>query len=240
MHLLALSAFRPGQGWVLIGDTDASQCTFWCSVLSDPSVERGDDDAWNVSMHLLVLGAFRPWRGILLHSAFLWSQYTFWCLVLSDPRRRGTCRRRRRSQCTFWCLVLSDWHLPYGNTCVLPQSQCTFWCLVLSDEICGVVDRRDPRRVSMHLLVLGAFRQEMTLLKDFRWESQCTFWCLVLSDLQCFLFLLKQRMVSMHLLVLGAFRPCRCSCVTAPLPQVSMHLLVLGAFRPKGYRIDEV
>ena len=59
MHLLVLSAFRP----IIVGPDGivvwGSQCTFWCSVLSDnenpKSCPRHD---W-VSMHLLVLSAFR-------------------------------------------------------------------------------------------------------------------------------------------------------------------------------------
>ena len=36
-----------------------SQCTFWCSVLSDIIVEAGVPSLHRVSMHLLVLSAFR-------------------------------------------------------------------------------------------------------------------------------------------------------------------------------------
>ena len=58
MHLLVLSAFRPEDVAAAFGDA-LSQCTFWCSVLSDD---------WR---HLFgVLGGE--------------SQCTFWCSVLSD------------------------------------------------------------------------------------------------------------------------------------------------------------
>ena len=113
MHLLVLSAFR-------LWDDGAdklvweSQCTFWCSVLSDWGTkmivigERGC-----VSMHFLVLSAFRPQirefepplvfpvsMHLLVLSAFRlvilqhvepdinWSQCTFWCSVLSDSAPR--------------------------------------------------------------------------------------------------------------------------------------------------------
>ena len=67
------------------GLTLRSQCTFWCSVLSDLVSE---------TMASMTNGA---------------SQCTFWCSVLSDSRDRGNRNlRRRRSQCTFWCSVLSD------------------------------------------------------------------------------------------------------------------------------------
>ena len=61
------------------------------------------------------------------------------------------------SQCTFWCLVLSDmqirrWKLTDG------ASQCTSWCLVLSDPFRRLPAQLAGRLVSMHLLVLGAFR----------------------------------------------------------------------------------
>ena len=61
-------------------------------------------------------------------------------------------------------------------------SQCTFWCWVLSDEHRGSPSSSRRRGVSMHLLVLGAFRPRQGEL------------------------MVRGPMVSMHLLVLGAFR----------------------------------
>ena len=60
MHLLVLSAFRLGGERGVMFGAFMSQCTFWCSVLSDD----GCLTAWgardpDVSMHLLVLSAFR-------------------------------------------------------------------------------------------------------------------------------------------------------------------------------------
>ena len=136
------------------------------------------------------------------------SQCTFWCSVLSDiqyiiPHNQGY----ESSQCTFWCSVLSDWtktaatsgrtrlNAPFGAQCFPTEaqgtirapiwSQCTFWCSVLSDRRAV---RRPPRalRVSMHLLVLSAFRPIESLRQMPRQTvSQCTFWCSVLSDWLC-------------------------------------------------------
>ena len=59
MHLLVLSAFRQsdfetgGSPWLV------SQCTFWCSVLSDYADRVYCHLLDRVSMHLLVLSAFR-------------------------------------------------------------------------------------------------------------------------------------------------------------------------------------
>ena len=87
MHLLVLSAFRPGPGGCLrpiLAGLNApfgaqcfptkssssifpaqlvSQCTFWCSVLSDYSFGNGYRFRLPVSMHLLVLSAFRHTQG---------------------------------------------------------------------------------------------------------------------------------------------------------------------------------
>ena len=64
-----------------------------------------------------------------------------------------------KSQCTFWCSVLSDGKSSnkrrYFNV-----SQCTFWCSVLSDAPVSVAMLGLGLAVSMHLLVLSAFRLE--------------------------------------------------------------------------------
>ena len=82
MHLLVLSTFRLGgsiaksQIWGLNAPSgaqcfptdrrlcdeaypDESQCTFWCSVLSDSETSPTCEAPCTVSMHLLVLSAFR-------------------------------------------------------------------------------------------------------------------------------------------------------------------------------------
>ena len=111
-----------------------SQCTFWCSVLSDvkPANEFGTAVAF---------------------------QCTFWCSVLSDTAaRRPVPRRCPAFQCTFWCSVLSDREGAVQCNPPKPWFQCTFWCSVLSDfaVFAGLVA---PVLVSMHLLVLSAFRR---------------------------------------------------------------------------------
>ena len=84
MHLLVLSAFRHAK------DKDwrnkvKSQCTFWCSVLSDV------ENWWSAFVNRV-------------------SQCTFWCSVLSDGKKMNFRKLARvmMSQCTFWCSVLSD------------------------------------------------------------------------------------------------------------------------------------
>ena len=183
-----------------------SQCTFWCSVLSDSSAGHGRRGAEGVSMHLLVLSAFRPVAGIFYAVVTSGSQCTFWCSVLSDwktftwpfveaglnapfgaqcfPTRFGGGRDASggKSQCTFWCSVLSDPCLPPRRSRrTRPRSQCTFWCSVLSDlDSFGMVFA--VKKVSMHLLVLSAFRPHVGDPVRVGAESQCTFWCSVLSD----------------------------------------------------------
>ena len=83
-------------------------------------------------MHLLVLSAFRLEKLSGDISAFKPSQCTFWCSVLSDNMLNAMVYGFRiQSQCTFWCSVLSD------NSTGAPSTTCS---------------------VSMHLLVLSAFR----------------------------------------------------------------------------------
>ena len=83
MHLLVLSAFRQDGQWYsafllmslnapfgaqcfptwdrddVVVAHDVSQCTFWCSVLSDIPIGIVNAQILPVSMHLLVLSAFR-------------------------------------------------------------------------------------------------------------------------------------------------------------------------------------
>ena len=116
-------------------------------------------------MHLLVLSAFRP---------------AGWHSEGSFPSR---------SQCTFWCSVLSDtktlhprlWgfclNAPFGAQCfptgvvvvhvaaARDPSQCTFWCSVLSDRVQFYGGAGGRAIVSMHLLVLSAFRPDGMLFK---------------------------------------------------------------------------
>ena len=88
-----------------------------------------------------------------------------------------------RSQCTFWCSVLSDQVGDARQERLEAPSQCTFWCSVLSDKRTAVCIRTSPT-VSMHLLVLSAFRRHQKGPTHNRITGK----------------------VSMHLLVLSAFR----------------------------------
>ena len=160
MHLLVLSAFRPEMKTDVSVGKFRSQCTFWCSVLSDftasslparmlrglnaPSgaqcfpteTSKHYGFPLRVSMHLLVLSAFRLKMDYIKNDTQFASQCTFWCSVLSDSMPRCVTPACFRSQCTFWCSVLSD--LQQGRI-----SNVGFL-------------------VSMHLLVLSAFRPEIT------------------------------------------------------------------------------
>ena len=133
-----------------------SQCTFWCSVLSDEKTLDEHMPVRPVSMHLLVLSAFRllSMRGCMLGLSLNapfgaqcfptgnetlpladqhGSQCTFWCSVLSDINLSSESRFFNWSQCTFWCSVLSDLKNTWRHVVFHIPSQCTFWCSVLSD-----------------------------------------------------------------------------------------------------------
>ena len=200
------SVLSDGKRNASTGKSRRSQCTFWCSVLSDlygvpihegiaclnapfgaqcfPTlILRSRPSTLRVSMHLLVLSAFR-----LL-------------VARSSPRRVS------RSQCTFWCSVLSDAMTGVSKT-TLRRSQCTFWCSVLSDAWRRILKAVVDSRVSMHLLVLSAFRPHTARhVGPPRPSLNAPF------GAQCFPTDGDgdrggdRRPVSMHLLVLSAFRP---------------------------------
>ena len=86
MHLLVLSAFRPGLSEPRRRPPASSQCTFWCSVPSDLNGDALDEYLIMVSMHLLVLSAFRRTRRFRFWLGRFLSQCTFWCSVLSDTQ----------------------------------------------------------------------------------------------------------------------------------------------------------
>ena len=179
MHLLVLSAFRRQ----LLGASDRrslglnapfgaqcfptdrgvpenrfdhlSQCTFWCSVLSDTrhSSTSSGRAGLNAPFGAQCFPTPDSRAGTLEVSG---SQCTFWCSVLSDSDGEPDGTPIGRSQCTFWCSVLSD-SPAYAKSPKPSRSQCTFWCSVLSYKS-RIPPRRRPSRVSMHLLVLSAFR----------------------------------------------------------------------------------
>ena len=123
---------------------------------------------------------------------------------------------RDASQCTFWCSVLSDTitylfhpqpvgglNAPFGAQCFPTRTRqpCRHKCRRLNAPFgaqcfpTGGCCRRQGRvqLVSMHLLVLSAFRQTLKKLED------------------------NAINVSMHLLVLSAFRPTH----SPPLPKTT-------------------
>ena len=180
MHLLVLSAFRLMAGLLLPVGVVTSQCTFWCSVLSDSGLRILSLNTLRVSMHLLVLSAFR--RKVFNH------------------------RNREESlNAPFGAQCFPTGRQPPGIT-PISVSQCTFWCSVLSDQHDRALAKPPLRTVSMHLLVLSAFRLQESYRReaaDSRLNapfgaqcfptdgglvvtetngSQCTFWCSVLSD----------------------------------------------------------
>ena len=84
MHLLVLSAFRQALKAAEEAGVEASQCTFWCSVLSDSQDRVHSVDCSGVSMHLLVLSAFRPEK---IEGDHLIVRVSMHLLVLSAFRR---------------------------------------------------------------------------------------------------------------------------------------------------------
>ena len=182
MHLLVLSAFRPAEACVWTVCLRRSQCTFWCSVLSD--CMNGPGPGWPLRGLNAPFGAqcFPTELDALRESIDGTSQCTFWCSVLSDPRFPASAQLHLRV--SMHLLVLSAFrpksdavvetlikclNAPFGAQCFptgisnirytrTSGSQCTFWCSVLSDST-SAVPLRTATRVSMHLLVLSAFRR---------------------------------------------------------------------------------
>ena len=183
-----------------------SQCTFWCSVLSDLKTIITAKRIAAVSMHLLVLSAFRPVRaGIVRAGAYGESQCTFWCSVLSDAV--DSCLAIRHGYVSMHLLVLSAFrparsrrlgrwsrrlNAPSGAQCfptgmIITATGRPSSLNAPSGAQCFPTP--DPRpsgthlcSVSMHLLVLSAFRLLRAIRRGILFPSQCTFWCSVLSD----------------------------------------------------------
>ena len=157
MHLLVLSAFRP------FPVRDWTSCSF------------------QVSMHLLVLSAFRPEMKTDVSVGKFRSQCTFWCSVLSDFTASSLPAR-----------MLRGLNAPSGAQCFPTGSpsaggRSSSGLNAPSGAQCFPTETSKhygfPLRVSMHLLVLSAFRLKMDYIKnDTQFASQCTFWCSVLSD----------------------------------------------------------
>ena len=133
MHLLVLSAFRLELYDGRCAQAIESQCTFWCSVLSDLDTHSPNRSLQCVSMHLLVLSAFRLHQLTVL--GFVHLIVSMHLLVLSAFRRR--CWGSGWRACwgvSMHLLVLSAFRQSqYSAVIDGSKSQCTFWCSVLSD-----------------------------------------------------------------------------------------------------------
>ena len=155
MHLLVLSAFRPGVvKFSRPPRTISFQCTFWCSVLSDSS--DGEPDGTPIGFNAPFGAQCFPTRGLSMCGFSL--LVSMHLLVLSAFRQKML-----------------------KNTLVGMKFQCTFWCSVLSDLKQALAEKA-ALKVSMHLLVLSAFRPSSRSRASAAFAFQCTFWCSVLSD----------------------------------------------------------
>ena len=188
-----------------------SQCTFWCSALSDLACTerlKTGFSSLNAPSGAQCFPTFNP-----MHTtSAARSQCTFWCSVLSDLNTHG-CKRKPHelSQCTFWCSVLSDIMQAAGDW-AMPVSM---HLLVLSAfRLSWGIDRIDRNAVSMHLLVLSAFRRRRPCYRSMVQSLNAP------SGAQCF--------------------PTRTSPRAYAASRVSMHLLVLSAFRHEGIDRDDI
>ena len=141
---------------------------------------------------------------------------------------------------------------------IIFESQCTFWCSVLSDGQRRGRARGSGSAVSMHLLVLSAFRRELRdvtdqpptvsmyllVLSAFRLNWKNPLWELSMASLnapsgaQCFPTLVNSSTPTTMMKRLNAPSGAQCF-PTLPRDdwgrvfRVSMHLLVPSAFRPR-------
>ena len=230
MHLLVLSAFRRGraatrpfrlstrlnapfgaQCFPTYWNADflvvepRSQCTFWCSVLSD--TKRCDVvEGWNGSLNAPFGAQCFPTLSFSPRAAMPWP-VSMHLLVLSAFRPESGFRERLTDQVSMHLLVLSAFRLGFvvlgTNICLRLNAPFGAQCFPTADE--GICIGAGAR-VSMHLLVLSAFRRAIlttvtVLLSRLNapfgaqcfptsaaspeipdTPSQCTFWCSVLSD----------------------------------------------------------
>ena len=205
MHLLVLSAFRPSNVTLPRTIFLCLNAPFGAQCFPTLLFHKVDNRAQMVvSMHLLVLSAFRlKTKGF---RPFL-SSVSMHLLVLSAFRPCARTWRRSFSSlnapfgaqcfptyhCGFHAVVRSGLNAPFGAQCF--PTQCFFSLLKqmmsLNAPFGAQCFPTEPERllgpydiqVSMHLLVLSAFRHiNMGIHHNWREGSQCTFWCSVLSD----------------------------------------------------------
>ena len=157
----------------------ASQCTFWCSVLSDS--QRLFDSTVPIACLNAPFGAQCFPTALAFGPALAFGRLNAPFGAQCFPTNIETfTKTASTSQCTFWCSVLSDAH--QASPANYPR-RVSMHLLVLSafrhrdyETSC------DGLSVSMHLLVLSAFRPDMRHERTDWNQSQCTFWCSVLSD----------------------------------------------------------
>ena len=107
-----------------------------------------------VSMHLLVLSAFRPKSSnITCSGRCLNAPSGAQCFPTGRKESLGHFDKRLNAPSGAQCFPTMDGEVKEPKEFV---SQCTFWCSVLSDRHLQPDGRAS--RVSMHLLVLSAFR----------------------------------------------------------------------------------
>ena len=231
MHLLVLSAFRRPGGWSSMRRTTWSQCTFWCSVLSDfftYESDTGDRQRLNApsGAQCFPTSSSRRHRRMALLS-----QCTFWCSVLSDCTLpvHGQCRTCLNAPSGAQCFP-TDLNGPYGMQMVWSLNAPSGAQCFPTNIVLDIWHRPASIPVSMHLLVLSAFRPG-----DRGGDGRSPACLNAPSGAQCFPTLRSatsdpKGRVSMHLLVLSAFRR-EGRRVYRRCRDVSMHLLVLSAFR---------
>ena len=182
MHLLVLSAFRPQNDHHRQKDRGGLNAPSGAQCFpTSPRRNCPGRSLWRVSMHLLVLSAFRRRGFVPGDQAWLRLNAPSGAQCFPTREIEASWAMVTPSQCTFWCSVLSDRNDHHGDRAPF-ESQCTFWCSVLSDPRpapvrhpsmlglnapsgaqCFPTPPGDPAwdfvSVSMHLLVLSAFRR---------------------------------------------------------------------------------
>ena len=182
-----------------------SQCTFWCSVLSDQKGDWIDIDGGfrlNAPFGAQCFPTQGDWRD-RDHTRRLNAPFGAQCFptyILGT-----TASDLMRSQCTFWCSVLSDLVQPapseQGRSCL--NAPFGAQCFPTGTRV------RARYRYGRLNAPFGAqcFPTLNIILPTMQVKtSQCTFWCSVLSDWRATRQSSTRAPVSMHLLVLSAFR----------------------------------
>ena len=207
--------------------------TTWCSVLSDESISVANCNKVKCLNAPFDAQCFPTDRWDYLKvpaGTCLNAPFGAQCFPTAYPSR-PIGRRLLLSQCTFWCSVLSD---PHRRRAVRnPVQTVSMHLLVLSAfrRIKGLFGISSPSRVSMHLLVLSAFRPSRSPNSALAFSVSMHLLVLSAFRLDGRRHRLAGVNVSMHLLVLSAFRQGNAETQRACLHIVSMHLLVLSAFR---------